>query len=400
MDRTTVWQVPDDTGDDGGPASTPEALRPPGAPARPSRTAAGWLVAALVGALIGGAVSGGIVAAVSDSDGPTGSRSSRPSTVVGPGLDIAGVLDQVEPAVVSISTTGFGRGGFLTPVPSAGAGTGMILTPDGDVLTNAHVVAGASRIEVKLTSGATMSANLVGSDSTNDVALLKLEGASGLPTVKLGRSADLQVGDGVVAIGNALGLPGGPTVTSGIVSALDRAIGSEDEHLEHLIQTDAAINPGNSGGPLVNAAAEVVGMNTAVIQRAGGGSEAQNIGFAISSDTFGPLVEELREGRERIQTRAYLGVVTQTLTSDIRARLGLSAPSGALVFDVEPGSPADGAGIRPGDVITALGGDPVSTSDGLGTAVRRHEPGDRVEVSFVRGTDTRTATVTLSQTSG
>jgi len=342
-------------------------------------------VAALVGALVGGAVSGGIVAAVEDSGGGRQSASSRPSTVLGPDLDIASVLDRVEPPVVSISTTGFGRGDRLNPVPS-GAGTGMVLTADGDVLTNAHVVAGAGRIEVKLTSGETMSATVVGSDSTNDVALLRLEGASGLPTVKLGRSSDLEVGDGVVAIGNALGLPGGPTVTSGIVSALDRAIGGGGgERLEHLIQTDAAINPGNSGGPLVNAAAEVVGMNTAVIQSAGGGGEAQNIGFAISSDTFAPLVEELRQGRERIQSRAFLGVITQTITDDIRARLDLAPPSGALVFDVEPGSPADDAGIRPGDVITGLGGDRVTSSDALGTAVRRHRPGDRVEVTVVRG---------------
>ena len=395
MDRTTVWPVPDDPGGESGRPPAAAGTRPPDGPTRAGR---GWVVAAVVGALLGGAASGGIVAAFDDDRGPA-STSSRPATVVGPQLDIAAILDQVEPAVVSISTTGFPRGNLLGPVPS-GAGTGMILTPDGDVLTNAHVVAGAGRIEVKLTSGSTMSATLVGSDSTNDVALLRLQGASGLPTVKLARSADLQVGDGVVAIGNALGLPGGPTVTSGIVSALDRAIGGEDARLEHLIQTDAAINPGNSGGPLVNAAAEVVGMNTAVIQRAGGGSDAQNIGFAISSDTFGPIVEELRQGRERIQSRAFLGVVTQTVTADIRARLGLAAPNGALVFDVEPGSPADAAGIRPGDVITGLGGAPVTSSDALGTTVRRHDAGDRVEVTFVRGTATRSVTVTLSQTSG
>ena len=395
MDRSPVWQVPDET------STRPPSSPAPAPPSGRGRSPRGWLVAALIGALVGGAVSGGIVATVTGSDdaGPAASAPSRPSTVVGPQLDIAGILDRVEPAVVSVSTTGFGRG-FGGPVPSTGAGTGMILTPDGDVLTNAHVVAGASRIEVKLNSGATMAATLVGSDATADVALLKVQGASGLPTVKPGRSADLQVGDGVVAIGNALGLPGGPTVTSGIVSALDRAIGDGNERLEHLIQTDAAINPGNSGGPLVNAAAEVVGMNTAVIQSAGGGGEAQNIGFAISSDTFGPIVDDLRQRGQRIESRAYLGVVTQTLTPDIRARLGLAAASGALVFEVEPGSPADAADIRPGDVITALGGERVASSDALGTAVRRHRPGERVEVTVVRGTTSRTAAVTLAQTSG
>ena len=141
-------------------------------------------------------------------------------------------------------------------------------------------------------------------------------------------------------------------------------------------------------------------MNTAVIQSAGGGGEAQNIGFAISTDTFRPIVDDLRQGGQRIQARAYLGVVTQTVTDDIRARLGLSATGGALVVDVEPGSPADGAGIRLGDVVTAVGGERIASSDGLGTAVRRHKPGDRVEVTFTRGSASRTVAVTLAQTSG
>ncbi|HWC10744.1 MAG TPA: trypsin-like peptidase domain-containing protein, partial [Acidimicrobiales bacterium] len=323
----------------------------------------------------------------SDDAGSTVTRVERPSaTVAAPG-DIRSILARVEPAVVSISTRGFSRG-FFEIVPAEGSGTGMILTPSGDVLTNAHVVAGATRIQVKLSdTERTYNATLVGSDDAADLALLRLEGASDLPTVTLGRSSDLQVGDEVVAIGNALALPGGPTVTTGIVSALDRAIQVDPRRrLEHLIQTDAAINPGNSGGPLVNAAGEVVGVNTAVAGRGAGGSLAQNIGFAIASDTARPLVEDLRaEGAAG--GRPAVGVTTTTPVSG----------EGAFVLDVVPGSAAEAAGIQAGDVIVALGSDRVRSSEELGTAVRKYKPGDQVEITWNRGGRSQTATLTLGR---
>ena len=391
MDQRPVFEIPGaaDEPRPGPPPSPPPAPPPPGRTRE--RRKHGWLAAALVGAVVGAAVSGGIVALVEDSDGSPAAgpapRADRPSATVARPGDIRSILDTVEPAVVSISTRGFSRG-FLEVVPTSGAGTGMVLTPTGDVLTNAHVVAGASRIEVKLsTSDRTFNATLVGSDAAADLALLRLEGASDLPTVSLGRSADLQVGDEVVAIGNALALPGGPTVTSGIVSALDRAIQVDPrQRLEHLIQTDAAINPGNSGGPLVNAIGEVVGVNTAVAGSGPGGSSAQNIGFAIASDTVRPIVEDLRaEGAAG--GRAVIGVSTTTT----------AAQDGAFVLDVVPGSAAEAAGIQPGDVIVALGSDRVRSSDDLLTAVREHRPGDRVEVTWNRGSQSRSATVTLGR---
>ena len=213
--------------------------------------------------------------------------------------DIYSILDRVEPAVVSVSVSGFAQDDLTSVTPRAGAGTGVILTPDGDVLTNAHVIANAGAIKVKLPTGdKTYDAVLLGSDPAADVAVIHVQGVSNLPTVTLGRSANVRVGDQVVAIGNALALPGGPTVTTGIVSALDRTIGSGTRRLTNLIQTDAAINPGNSGGPLVNANAEVVGINTAVIQASSQG-DAQNIGFAIASDTIRPMIEDLRQARRR-----------------------------------------------------------------------------------------------------
>jgi putative serine protease PepD len=188
------------------------------------------------------------------------------------------------------------------------------------------------------------------------------------------------VGDDVIAIGNALDLDGDFTVTRGIVSALNREIDAQDgTELSGLIQTDAAINPGNSGGPLVNAAGQVVGINTAVE------GQAQNIGFAIAIDTVKPKLERLRSGQNTATTpRAYLGVSTQP---DVTA--------GATVVDVGPGTPAASAGLQVGDVIVALNGQQITDPDGLSTAIGAHKPGDRVTVTYLRGGTRRTAQVTL-----
>ena len=394
MDERTIFEIPDSTMPQ---PPEPRAARVVAPAERPKRL---WLVSALIGALVGAAVSGGIVAAVQDEDRTSASvadSASRPSTVLSEPGDIASILAKVTPAVVSISTRGFAQDDFLSPVPSQGAGTGVVLTPDGDVLTNAHVIADAASIKVKLsTNDRTYDATLLGSDPAADVALIRIQGVSNLPTAALGRSADLRVGDQVVAIGHALALPGGPTVTTGIVSALDRTIGSGSRRLEHLIQTDAAINPGNSGGPLVNAKAEVVGINTAVIQGSGQG-DAQNIGFAIASDTIRPMIDELRQAGGRVRVPAFLGVTTTTLNDASRERLGLSG-TGAYVTSVGFGTPAEAAGLRAGDVITAVDGGKVTSSDELGSAIRKHRPGDRVEIRWQRGGTERSASVTLGQT--
>jgi serine protease Do len=304
--------------------------------------------------------------------------------------DVQSVLSKVEPGVVNVRTQGFSQNEFFQPEPEQGAGTGMVITSDGDVLTNAHVVAGASNIKVTLTTdNSTHDATLLGSDPSADVAVIKIQGVSNLKTVTLGRSSTMQVGDNVVAIGNALALPGGPTVTHGIVSAVDRTIDAENERLEHLIQTDAAINPGNSGGPLSNSAGEVIGMNTAVA------GQAQNIGFAIAIDTVKPIAEGLKAGKGAVKAAAFLGVTSVTVTSDIQQRFGLSTSKGAVIQDVSPGSGAQSAGLRSGDVIVKFGTDDITSSDDLSAAVRKHQPGDKVEVTWMRGNQRMTATVTL-----
>jgi S1-C subfamily serine protease len=339
---------------------------------------------------VGALVAGVLVAAIG------GNTTTRTITSFGPNSsklvtgDVQSVLAKVEPGVVNVRTQGFSQNEFFQPEPEQGAGTGMIITPDGDVLTNAHVVANASDIKVTLSiDNSTHDAVLLGSDPSADVAVIKIQGVSNLKTVTLGRSSGMRVGDNVVAIGNALALPGGPTVTSGIVSAIDRTIDAQNERLEHLIQTDAAINPGNSGGPLSNAAGEVIGMNTAVA------GQAQNIGFAIAIDTVKPIAEGLKAGKGVVKATAFLGVTTVTVTSDIQQRFNLSASKGALVRDVTSGSGADKAGLQAGDVIVKFGNEDISSSDDLSAAVRKHQPGDKVDVTWMRGNQRQTASVTL-----
>ena len=262
-------------------------LDSPAAPSpSPGRLRAG-LIGAVAGLVLGGGLVGGLVYARTSAPSSQGAlTNSVPAPVAvtpGGGIDVRAVLSRVEPAVVSIAAGipagRFGRG--------TSAGTGMIISSDGYVLTNAHVVAGATQIRVDIPDHGTHSATAVGADEDRDVAVLKVDGVTGLPTVVLGSTKSMQVGDPVVAVGNALALTGSPTVTTGIVSALDRTISSEGGAMRHLVQTDAAINPGNSGGPLVDSGGRVVGMNTAVA------GNAQNIGFAVSIDEIKPYLTNI-----------------------------------------------------------------------------------------------------------
>jgi putative serine protease PepD len=210
--------------------------------------------------------------------------------------------------------------------------------------------------------------------------------------VKLGSSADLQVGDSVVAIGHALGLAGDPTVTTGVVSALGRTVPTEvGTEIENAVQTDAAINPGNSGGPLVNSDGEVIGINTAIADP----SFATGIGWAIAIDSASPIIDDLEtNGSPQI---AYLGVVTELVDPGVAAANGLDVQEGALVTDVAPNSPADDAGVQPGDVIVEVDGLDVSNPEDVREGVRRNEPGDSISVVVDRGGDKVQLDVTLDQ---
>lgn len=295
-EQTAVLEPPVAGEEAGGAApSSPPAQPPPewSAPERERRRRPWRGAAALVAAALVAGSTGALVTHALEPPSTTTVVQAAPSSqVAGSSLNVTQIAAKVEPVVVSIEATS-----SQGPFASTSAGSGIILTSDGEVLTNAHVVEGATSIRVTLAGESqARSAELVGIDSSADLALLRISGVSGLQAADLGSSADLQVGNDVVAIGNALALEGGPTVTSGIVSALNRSIDTQSGQMTGLIQTDAPISSGNSGGPLVNAAGQVIGINTAVA----GSSQsttAENIGFAIPIDQAMSVVARLRAGQ-------------------------------------------------------------------------------------------------------
>jgi len=257
-----------------------------------------------------------------------------------------------------------------------GLGSGVVVTADGYILTNHHVVDGAQDIRVELNDGRVLTAKVVGSDPPSDLAVLKVE-ATGLPVLPLADSDKVRIGDVVLAVGNPLGI--GQTVTSGIISAKGRRTGLSDGSFEDFIQTDAPINRGNSGGALVNTAGELVGINSQILSPSGG---SIGIGFAIPANMAKNVMDQLvQTGRVR---RGMLGVNVQGITSDLASSLGLSQVRGALVSGVTAGGPAERAGVKRGDVITAFNGAPVADSNALRNMVARTLPGTAVTLTVSR----------------
>ena len=391
-------------GPGGGPAPGPTGGPPQGPPPRSAPggafapvhgPVANTLALALVAALLGGIVGGAIVARARPASRTVVRTFSANTSRLAKPQDVQSVLARVEPATVSIRTQAFQGGDLSGAGPVVGAGTGMIITADGEVLTNNHVVAGATSIKVSVFGQSSFQdADLLGADPVDDVALVKIRGAKAMPTVELGDSDKAQVGDDVLAIGNALALAGGPTVTEGIISAKDRTVPAGNETLEGMIQTDAAINPGNSGGPLVNAQGQVIGMNTAVATGSPG-EPAQNVGFAIPVNRIKPLLPALRQGRAPLTSTTFLGAGLVTLTPELRQQYGFTPDSGAVVGQVVPGSPADSAGLQVGDVVTSFDGQAVDSAEKLRSLIRSHKPGDRVALEFVRGAARHGVTVVL-----
>ncbi len=368
----------------------------PGLPSPPRRTAPAarrrnWIVvvavgvvawvAGLTGALVGNEVSDWL-------DSPPQSASDEPINVSDPSgpiegrLDVAKVIDHVAASVVTISAdidSQFGRGQSV--------GTGVIVTTEGEILTNAHVVNGATEIRVRL-SGETepREARVLASDPGNDLALLRMSGDE-FDAAVFADPGSVRIGDEVVAIGFALGLDGDPSVTLGIVSALDRTIGTDGAFLDGLIQTDAAISSGNSGGPLVNARGEVVGINTAVA-RDTATSAATNVGFAISAKEALPVIEALRaQSGGDPREEGYLGVQL-----DDRRDGG----QGAVIRSVEPATPAAEAGVEAGDLVVAADGAAIDGATGLIAAIRDLQPGDTTTITVVRDGERLDLSVTLA----
>ena len=270
-----------------------------------------------------------------------------------------------------------------------GLGSGVIVSADGYILTNHHVVDGAEEIKVELTDNRTFDAKLVGSDQPSDLAVLKIN-ASNLPMLQLGDSDRVRVGDVALAIGNPLNI--GQTVTMGIISAKGRSTGLSDGSFEDFLQTDAPINQGNSGGALVNTNGELIGINSQILSPSGGNI---GIGFAIPANMARMVMDQLIKGGK--VRRGMLGVTIQQITSDIAASLNLSQVRGALVSSVQPGSPAERAGVRRGDVITAFNGAPISDSNSLRNQVARTQPGTEVTLTINREGREQQLSLTLGE---
>jgi serine protease Do len=324
-----------------------------------------------------------------------------PSTATSAGaLSVPALVKELRPAVVHVLSEAAPLNVFGQAVPEQGVGTGVIVDDQGHIVTNNHVVVQpgtcdqpADRITVTTSDGKSYAAKIIGRDVPTDLAVLQID-AKGLSPATLGQSSALEVGDSVIAIGNALDLPGGPTVTEGVVSALGRSIDEQQcgVTVPGAVQTDAAINPGNSGGPLVDTQGQVIGFTTAIV----GGAEG--IGFAISTDTAKPIINDLiANGKVE---RAYLGVTIVDITQSLAQSLTLPVDHGVGISSVQSGSPADKAGLQVNDIIVKVGGQDVETSGDLFTVLADHHAGDKVQVEFYRGSHSTTVDVVLGQQPG
>jgi len=309
---------------------------------------------------------------------------------------VADLVAAVNPAVVTVineqTFQGFGQSsGSVQPV---GSGTGFVISTDGYIVTNNHVVDGAEGLQVILSDGTTVDATLIGADPVTDLAVIQIDAGKVQGTVALGDSDSLRVGDSVIAIGSALGEYTN-TVTEGIVSGLDRTLDSNGATgYDNLIQHDAAINPGNSGGPLFNLQGEVIGVNTAVVRQADNGELVEGLGFAIPSNTVSEVTSKLISG-ETIQ-RPYLGVSYTLLNAENAAALGIDVNEGAYIQEVVPSGPAAKAGIQAKDVITAVDGTTINGQNTLEDVMLQHAPGDVVSMQIVRTTTGETLTVQVT----
>ena len=387
-----------------GPTASPLEDAPPGGPsfaapleARPARdprpkVAGVALVAALIGALVGSGSAAAVLSQRTADSGRAVAQAPAPAPIVqaptvevegGPEDRVAVIAAAVLPSVVQIDITD-GMGG--------GNGSGVIYRSDGYIITNNHVVAGADTVQVVFADRTRVLGEVVGADAFSDLAVVKVD-RKGLPAIQIGDSGDLQVGELAVAVGSPFGLDG--SVTAGVVSALNRVIdvgevGGAPVSLANAIQTDAPFNPGNSGGALVSGDARLIGINSAIFTS--GAPANAGVGFAIPSSTAVDVADELIA--TGVVHHPFLGVAGTTLNPLASERLGVDA--GAVIESVEPGTPAADAGLRVDDVVTELDGAPITSMDALVVAIRDHDVGDTVEITYIRDGEATTVEVTLA----
>ena len=304
-------------------------------------------------------------------------------------IPAAEIVAALTPSVVHIQTEAMQLDMINQPVPAGGVGTGEIIDVKGYILTNNHVIDGAQRIVVTLSDGRSFEAELIGGDAALDLAVLRIE-AEGLVVIPMGDSSKLRVGDMVIAIGHALNLPGGPTITGGWVSALERAIDiSPTVTMQHLVQTDAAINPGNSGGPLVNGNGEMVAINTAKLPA------GEGIGFSIAIDPVMPLIQEIIETGKI--DRGFFGATVTNVNDALAMNFDLPVNTGVLVTSVAPGSPAAEVGLQISDIIIGAEDTPVNNQTEFDAVLIRYRVGSDVDLEFIRGDKRVEVTVTLGE---
>ena len=378
------------------PHDVPPPPPPPPAPAKPGRSGAGRTVAvaAIVAAVVSASVTAPLTGAIisrSEPEAPSQPAAaevepaevadSQTTTTDAAGANVvAEVAEAVSPSVVFIAVGGFGN---------SGSGSGVILRSDGYILTNNHVVDNASSVEVTLPDAGVVQAGVVGTDPSSDVAVIKVD-QTGLPVPEFA-STTPRVGDLTVAIGSPFGLEG--SVTSGIVSAVNRSLGDEgggSALLIDLIQTDAAINPGNSGGALANADAEIIGINTAIISPS---QASAGIGFAIPIQSALPIAEQIIE--QGYAEHAQLGIQGENVDPRVADLYGLPVDRGALIVAVVPGSAADEAGLTRGDIVTAIDGEPVESMAELAGRIRSYAPGDSATLTVFHDNEERSVDVTF-----
>ncbi|HZY44251.1 MAG TPA: trypsin-like peptidase domain-containing protein [Anaerolineae bacterium] len=388
----------------------------PSYPSQPPRRGLGFrgavliLIAGMILGAIGGGVAGGLVAvnaihqaapasvaASSSASNSVPIVSAATNSLVTAGDELVAAVKKVSPAVVTVVNTmpnqqSYDFFGFSQTTPTA-TGSGVIISPDGYIVTNNHVIDGYQSLQVIYADGRTVDAKLIGTDQYADLAVIKVSG--NVPAVaQLGDSDNLQIGESVIAIGSALG-DFKNTVTSGVVSALNRSLDTGNGYsLESLIQTDAAINHGNSGGPLVNLAGQVIGINTAIVRSTGlSGDLAEGLGFTIPSRTVSDITSQLIS--QGYVDRPFLGIRWQMITPEIAKANSLPMAWGIYIQQVDANTSADQAGLKHGDILTAIGSDNIDGSSAFFNILNRHKVGEVVALTLWRNSSNLTLNVTL-----